>query len=235
MTAVFRSASGNPLTGDANIVVNKPAGTVDNDVLIASISARISGGGLTVSTVPTGWTLVATGIQTVAFALIQSWIYRKVASGEGASWTWVLSGTPTGGIGAAAAFSSGNTTTPVAAISGAESSGGTTVTTPSVTTTEDNQLILGIAVSNWAQHTWTAPTGTPTTTERLDSQSGSGAHETTVEFFTYTAGATGPTTARAATVSGDNDDGIGWQIALKNAASGSTIPIFMNQYRQRWN
>ena len=220
MTAGVVAVSGNPLAGTENIVVNKPAGTVNGHGLIAIIPlGKGSGADLTVVTVPDGWELEDSE-RAGTNPIVQGWVYSKIANDEPASWTWVLSSAPTGAVGAAIAFENGHASDIVAAITSAATLGGTTVPAPSVETTEDDQLVLGVVFSNWAELTWTKPTGTPTTTEELDSQSGNGANQGTLELFTFIAGAAGATAARSATLSGDNDAGIGFQIALKNAAAG---------------
>ena len=221
MTAAFRSAA--PATSVTDtLTISKPAGVVDGDILIWVQGSRASGNGLSITTPPSGFTpgdSQAAGItpDTQGF-----WFY-KVASSEGASWSSVLSAAPTGSSGAVLAFTSGNTSTPIAASSKSATNGGTTVSAPTVTTTEDNQLVLGLVVSNWAEGTWTKPAGTPTTTERADVQSGVGAHQTTLEVFEFTQISAGATTARSATLSLDNDAGVGFQIALKNAAAAGGL------------
>lgn len=67
----------------ATITVNKPAGVVDDDHMFVQIVSSSSSSSM--STVPTGWTLLHSG----ANIDYHKWIYHKVAASEGASWDWV--------------------------------------------------------------------------------------------------------------------------------------------------
>ena len=90
MVFQFRAAtSGDVTSPTTSIVVTKPTGVANGDGLVAVIYHQNSGGTPTV-TPPTGWTLVgsATGDPATTFRML---VYKKSASGEGASWTWTLS------------------------------------------------------------------------------------------------------------------------------------------------
>lgn len=76
-------------TAGTSVTVSKPAGIVDTgdnpgrDQLIAVIAAA----GAPSITPPAGWTLIDTADPE---ATVSMWVYRKLASSEGASWTWTL-------------------------------------------------------------------------------------------------------------------------------------------------
>ena len=215
MTAAFRAFSTDNIQSGDTLTLPKPTGAVDNDILLAGIYSDLGN----ITTVPTGWVLVPDcDISTAAAPGVDGNVYRKVASSEGASWDWTFSASPTRALGVVLAYSGGNTTTPIDASLGSEDSGGNTVVAPSITTTEDNVIVVCFFMSNWDQNTWTPPAST---TDRVDTQPNLGNHNGTmgvVDFVQVTAGAT-PT--RTGTTSGDNDAGIGFQIALKNAAAGT--------------
>lgn len=70
----------------ADIVVTKPTGTTDGDLLVAMVMADGIAG--THTSVPTGWNSLIHGNPPSAF---HAYVYYKVASSEGASWTWTAS------------------------------------------------------------------------------------------------------------------------------------------------
>src|SRR3990167_2666554 len=76
------------------ITVNKPAGVLSGDLLIAYISKTMYGVG---DLAPSGWTLIRTDSNS---SCCRSGIYYKVAtSSEPASYTWNIAGSETYGIG----------------------------------------------------------------------------------------------------------------------------------------
>lgn len=73
--------------GDASVDCDKPAGTVDNDIMLALVVVWATDGAPTI-TAPSGWTAIGTNTQSIF-----RWsIYRKKASSEGASYTWSHNG-----------------------------------------------------------------------------------------------------------------------------------------------
>lgn len=68
----------------ANVIINKPTDTTDGDLMFAFLSVAAQ----TVSSVPAGWNLL--GLQTGSSN--RFYLYYKIASGEGASYTWELGG-----------------------------------------------------------------------------------------------------------------------------------------------
>lgn len=90
----------------STITVTKPSGTTDNDIMFALISCQAS----TPTTVPSGWTLL--GTRQVGSGYWAN-LYYKVASSEGASYVWGVSGS-TGWDGTINTFRGGfNITNPV--------------------------------------------------------------------------------------------------------------------------
>lgn len=82
-------------SSSVSIVITKPTGTADNDIMFALL--KLSGGSLAdPTTVPTGWTL---GAKRTGDANNTYWVYYKVAASEGAdyTWTWTLAATRAGG------------------------------------------------------------------------------------------------------------------------------------------
>lgn len=75
-------------TSNSTLTVDKPSGTVDGDLLVAVICYDNAE---SMSTVPSGWTDM---VNTTGASPVDTYtrFYYKVASSEGSSWDWVLSG-----------------------------------------------------------------------------------------------------------------------------------------------
>lgn len=82
----FRSASSAENQSAGTFSVNKPAGAVDTDLLIA-FQATAGGLGHTPPVAPTGWTIVGTR-QAYGAGVNDLVAWWKYANGEGASWTF---------------------------------------------------------------------------------------------------------------------------------------------------
>ncbi len=144
-------------------VINKPAGTVDGDLLIALWgNSSLVGNDNPISTL-SGWNLIKTTTQTGATNVAYAKSYWRIASSEPASYTWaspVPQGVTTGEIHRIAGT---DPTTPVNASNDGKVLATALVTNPvnvSVTTTVANCLVLA-----WLFHdhgalsnTHTAPT-----------------------------------------------------------------------------
>lgn len=77
----------------SSVVITKPTGTADGDLLVAIIGAIDS-----ISAGPSGWTLTA-GSPATNSQGFDVYCYYKTASSEGASYTWTMnSSTPCGGV-----------------------------------------------------------------------------------------------------------------------------------------
>jgi PKD repeat protein len=192
------SASAATLTG------NKPANVANGDLLVAYLYSQNTAA--TVSSVPTGWTLVGSISSRPA-----SGIYVKpipTASAESAtSYTWTISAGTGRMILNIFRVTGADLTNPldVAGVSGTEVGGGTSFPDASVTTNYPNSLLLGFNYwnnSSTAISVITAPAGmtagdqlsTPTTSNTsgtliaYQAQAASGA--TGTRTFTYAAAAT---------------------------------------------
>ncbi|MFZ5424171.1 MAG: DUF2341 domain-containing protein [Patescibacteria group bacterium] len=187
------------------ITINKPAGTVDDDIMIAIIYKENSGD-LTV--VPSGWTLLD---RETPASDHDTHIYWKRASSEGASytWEWVSSDWTLGVIiSYSGAIMSGS---PIDTYSANSSTTGTTITATSVTTTVDNTTVLAVA-THWSatSGSWTGPSGY---TARADINTIRPADKTQAS-----AGATGDAVT---TTSSGSESWTAHLIALKPPAAGA--------------
>jgi hypothetical protein len=229
--AKSRTASGSADTGNAHILalkpatgpltINKPAGTVANDVMVAAIAFNHDS---VVITPPAGWTLVRRVENTDAILGLEVH-YRVAGASEPASYTWLAT---TGSanfqyvVGGIQSFSGVDTVSPIDVDAGQCTpqptpcgSSSLTHATPDVTTTVSDTMLV-TAHTYESSNTWTPPAGmteaydqaalaTPTT----DGMSIEGNYQQQVA-----AGATG---AKTATAAGTSDDGVTHILALKPA------------------
>jgi hypothetical protein len=142
MAVAFRVAGTSEFSGTASPVVDKPAGIVDGDLIVAFCATDTShtrGAGVT------GWTSLASiaqGTDTTVSAIY------KIASGEGTG-TWTLTNFFSGaesGIFGVLVYSGVDTTDPIetATISTLNSASGTVKTWPTITPTRDGCMVVGV-------------------------------------------------------------------------------------------
>jgi hypothetical protein len=82
--------SGSSLSSPYNFVVNKPTGTVNGDIMFMFLTTRATTSIATVDTVPDGWTLLAYNTVVSGTSYMTWYLYYKIASDEGTSYTWSL-------------------------------------------------------------------------------------------------------------------------------------------------
>jgi fibronectin type 3 domain-containing protein/regulation of enolase protein 1 (concanavalin A-like superfamily) len=195
------AASAGAPSGTLTLGIARPAGTVQGDVMVASIAVRPSSATITA---PSGWTLVrrvnnATG-NTNSLA-----VYYKVAgASEPASYSWTFN-TSTGSAGGIQSFSGINTTTPIDVEAGQNTASGLTLAAPSVTTRfAYDMVVTSHGFSSSA--TFTPPSGmTQAFDVASDSVLGSGGESIQGNYRLQPAiGATG---TMSATASNDADVG----------------------------
>lgn len=177
MAVAFRSSqSVTNGTAGTSVTVTKPAGIVDTgsnparDQLIAMIACT----GAPTITAPAGWTLVQTIASTTAVTLA---CYRKLASSEGASWTWTLSASQRnwGWVGA---YTGVDPTSPVAfSYTIPAMSTTTTILDTQVASPGQIAVLAGAATraATGVATTWTETGTTFTTVERADLSTNAGA------------------------------------------------------------
>ncbi|MGH9372055.1 MAG: hypothetical protein ACRD15_11045, partial [Vicinamibacterales bacterium] len=199
-SVAFRSSSsGSAPSGVLALTLPVPAGTLPNDVMIASIGFRPSG---TTITPPAGWLLVRL-INNPAGSANGLAVYGRAADyGEPVDYTWTFSSS-TGVAGGIMSFSGVDITNPVNGENGQTTGNALTHTAPGVTTTVPNTMVVTThAFSSSA--TWTPPSGM---TEAFDVSSTAvpDCCGMSVEGnYVLQAGA-GPTGNKTATASGDPD------------------------------
>ncbi|MBJ7472961.1 MAG: IPT/TIG domain-containing protein, partial [Solirubrobacteraceae bacterium] len=205
---VHRATSCTHSEGSATVVVTKPAGTVADDVMIAS--AVVNDGGNIIP--PAGWTAMETDQPNTA-----SW-YRVAGGSEGASYSFTSTSPDTFGV-AISSFSGADTATPIA--DSAKSSGtGSSVALPTANGARNGSMrwsSIGTSPSNNVTFTWSG--GMTESCERAGNDASLGtAHQVT---------GTGATAARTVTISSSEPY---WAYtAVVNAALPQITSISPNQ------
>jgi hypothetical protein len=148
----LRASTTKTVVSGTSIVMDTPAGTQQNDLMLVSIGFTGTGS----VTAAAGWTAVTTW--PFGQPAIQLNTYRRTAgSSEPASYTWTVSAAAAI-VGWQGSYIGGDTASPQDAVAGNQNTTGTTHTTGSLTTTRANDLILGIYALN-ATATFSTPTG----------------------------------------------------------------------------
>jgi hypothetical protein len=202
--------------GNTSITIAMPAGTIQDDVMIASVAVTPS---TTTITPPSGWTLVRR-MDNGSATTNSLAVYRKAAgASEPAAYSWTLGGA-TAAAGGIQTFINVDTANPIDVENGQTTASGTAHATPSVTTTVANAMVV-TSHAFASSATWSVSgvteefdiaTETPTVTAGI-SIVGAQARQAT-------AGATG---AKTATASGQADRGNAHILALKPATGPLTI------------
>jgi hypothetical protein len=147
------------LTSGTSITCNKPAGTVEGDVLLAHFRQRQGDA----TGAPSGWTLLRSTAAPAAVGTVSAWV-KVAGAAEPADYTFTNGGA--GDVGrmgiAIMRFSGVDTATPVdvSAIAAEANTDGTAVTCPTVTTTVADTMVVRMAGTLSVPGTLTAPSGT---------------------------------------------------------------------------
>jgi RHS repeat-associated protein len=207
-TIAYRASAtaNNGNSGSTTIAINKPSGTQNGDVLIASIVVKPAS-----IAPPSGWSLIARAESSGNIVTATYW--HVAASGDPANWTWTFSSTAVA-VAAISGYSGVDPNNPIdATATSTINSAGTAHTAPSVvTTTANEQLINVFGVDNGPS--FTPPSGS---TERVDTANGTKAAIEVADANIATAGSTGTRTATSSSQAKSADQ----TIALRRA--GGTI------------
>jgi hypothetical protein len=199
----FRSASSAQNPTATSLTINRPAGVVAGDVMVAGVGIR----GAPVVTAPAGWTRIRT--DAAGTSTTQA-IYDRVATpSEPASYTWSFSKSvpAAGGI---SDYQGVNNAAPVNVSAGAgQNSNTTAIVAPSVTTTVAGAEVVGF-FSVGGANSITPPTGM---TERGEASSTAGSSRVTWEGSDFTQAAPGATGTRTATATVAHEN-VGALVAL---------------------
>lgn len=208
-----QSSSNFSAAADSTPIGNKPTGTANGDALFACVFTNGSGTNPTITTVPSGWTLLDT---TTSSTNVRMSVYWKIAASEPTTWSWGTSGNVAWIVQVTAVQNPGDAVTPTD-VSGIQANASSAnVVAPSVTTTLANGLMVGF----FGTHITTTFTPDGSMTEVQDAQCSSLASLETAWEARASTGATGTRTA----VAGSAAANIGWLGVVKGpSASGTPI------------
>ncbi len=192
------------------LAINVPAGTQEEDVMLASIAIAPSGATVTA---PAGWTEVqntpGTGSRLVTYR-------RTAGASEPASYSWTLGGSVTSGVaGGIATYSGVDPLDPIHLSSANTTVSGTSHTVTGVTTTIPNTMVV-TAHSIASSVAWTPPAGM---TERVDAAAftAPNAAGVALEMSDAAQAAAGATGDRTATVGSNADTGVAHIVVLRSS------------------
>jgi hypothetical protein len=185
-----------------NIVVGRPTGTADGDLLLAVVSFYMADSSKNVTTVPAGWTLLRT-LDNFAQSNHRTSVYWKIAASEPTTWTFGTNATVAHGHAwGCIAIQSPVGPTYITAHSGQidPNTAPTSHTAPSVTTGSATDMLVYVCGGRGAITALTPPSGY---TERVDVYEGAVANNLVEIATKAAAGAAGAT----GTVSGTDSLG----------------------------
>jgi MSHA biogenesis protein MshQ len=197
----------------AGLRINMPAGTVANDVMVASIAVRPD---TMVIAAPAGWTLVRETPQGAGNASRMATYYRVATGSEPASYLWTFSGgSATGATGGIASFAGVDTAAPIDAEGGNTTPSSTSHTANAITTTVANTMLVASFEYTSTPTNWNPPVGM---TEAVDQGSIAPPDDAGIKLemaYQLQAG-TGGTGAKTATsVGAAGDTGVAHLLALR--------------------
>jgi len=216
-------------TGVTSLVINRPAGTVAGDVMIAAVAVRPNG--ITI-TAPAGWTLIRRTDNAATNPNGQATYRKMAAAGEPASYTWTIGATHTGAAGGIMTLYGVNGAAPVDVENGQTTASGLNHAAPTVTTTRAYDMIV-TSHSFSSSATFTPPAGM---TEAVDIASEApNAVGITLEMNYVVQPAAGVSGAKTATASNDADVGVGQTVALARATTATWTGAVNNQWANAGN
>ena len=152
MAVAFRAAAVQTPSGNGtSTVVNKPTGTVDDDVMIANIYVEDD----VAVTAPGGWSLIAQ--LDHPSSTYDIWVYWKRASGEGASYTWTHANTWRNGM--ISSFSGCITTGDPQDATATNANGTASPEVSADLTTVTNDAMAVVASGAFTTNNWSIPSG----------------------------------------------------------------------------
>jgi hypothetical protein len=200
------------------VTVNKPAGTISGDVLLALVTNR--GANAAPSTVPSGWTLLDSAGSSTGDIMWAGLYYLVAGGSEPADYTW--SGFTDSCSGGMIAVSGADTSAPFNVHTVRYNAAGATGTAGVTTTVADTLVVSGYGSydnNSVTQNSWACTTD-PALTHRLESTS-SGGNDSAVGAATGTKASAGATGASSYTLSASRST-VGFLLAVAPPSSGVT-------------
>lgn len=191
-----------------SVACNKPTNTADGDIMIACVQSL----DYVVNSVPAGWTLFGT-VATPLFGRL----YWKVASSEGASYTWGFGGAGNVMITILTYRGGFNPASPIDVLSNTGyTTSNTIVRAASMTTAKANELVIFFgfgSTDNAYQNQYTVPSGF---TQRW---------QDTNWNHSYVVGVAGEKTFAASGATGNMDGAVTQNVAVKHAFAFAFNPF----------
>ncbi|WP_143447674.1 hypothetical protein [Kineosporia sp. R_H_3] len=187
-TIAFVSGSTASVGPGTSLVVNKPAGTVQGQVMVATVSVR----GNPTITAPAGWTQAV--VTTNSTTMRQAVFTKPAGASEPATYTFSLSQSKNGVV-QVDTYSGVSTTTPVRSVAGQLNASSSTISAPSVSATAGDQ-VLGL-FSQARSSTVTPNTGLTKRLQVVNSTGSSFVTEATGDRKATVTGLTGVLTTSA--------------------------------------
>lgn len=157
-------------TGSATITLSKPTGTVDGDLLVACIGVTENDSSTdTIDSVPSGWTLSKSSINSDNTVKPRLYTYYKVASSEGASWDWTATSSSSYHAGVVYRISGARSASPITAIDDGKDSNDATPEFTGGVTPEFSGLLIMSTVATDASTAGTTTSGYAITTDNPSS------------------------------------------------------------------
>lgn len=213
----------------ATWAVTKPAFVGDGDLMLC---AHIIDGSGTINSTPSGWNLIGAAQASATDAELRVW--WKVASSEGASWSWVYAAVETG-TAAVVTFTGAHATTPIGTSNGTDYTqgqlaSGTAVAAGPITPPVNNCAVIAFYGSDPTAGQAMTDDASPDGLEIIDDINGTNAWIGAQYFLQGTAAAI---TLDATMV---NSDSYAWVIAAIRpaaaAAGAATLPARKRAYEK---
>src|SRR5438477_3428997 len=201
-----QSASSGSFSSATSLAISRPAATVANDVMVASITSHTGSSPPPTITAPAGWTLIVNTNNTTTLTTATFWKVAGTAAADPGPYAFTVSSSSVaGGI---SAYFNVDTTNPINA-----SGGQATSSAPSITTTVANTMLVA-CFGRSGSSLIGAPSGMTERFTAVTSGSNNAASES-ADVPQATAGATG---SKAST---GNTATIGQAVALTPATSSA--------------
>lgn len=221
MAVAYRSSNSQDFNGDPWSFTSAPAGTAENDILIAWID--LDAAVVTIDSVPSGWTLIDTADD--AQPDNRAYIYwKRAGASEAGPYSWGLTGVEQGMI-AMAAYSGAVTSGDPQDVAG-DAKGttvpGTSHTSGTIVTVTDNCLIVCLAANDLSATSTPQWSGwTNSAVERLDAENATFVNLGIADYTKTPAGSTSFTVTSAV-----SDESVVGIVALKPAAAAAASLIY---------
>jgi hypothetical protein len=164
----YRASTTGTINSSSVLTINIPAGTSQNDVMVAAITVNTGGPIVPTFTPPSGWTQIQTSTnRSGSYYPATAMFYKIAGASEPGSYSWNVSSNAYGG-GWIASFTGVNTSNPIDTYNiqtvGSSSSQTTNYATPSITLSNSNEMVVMTygGITTGSRDTWTAPSGTST-------------------------------------------------------------------------